>query len=221
MTLASGRGALLLVASVASLAPQARAEASRWTPGEQVASTVRGEVTPHEKFKKGHDGVYGRFEGDLTLSIGLGAELQDGPRGTLVGRALYYHSAGLTLIYADGLGSHASPKRVGTAAVELRPLFLPRWAMDLQWGRPFLDLTLDSLALGAGVFVAGRAEPLRTQTGLELSLSLGIPLFANAEGLWLEGRGFLRPGLDEGNAGLSFALSLYESLITPLINKLG
>jgi hypothetical protein len=79
-----------------------------------------------------------------------------------------------------------------------------------------LDLSLDSLALGAGVFVARRSEPSETRTGLELSLGLGVPLFAKAEGLWLEARGFLRPALDEGG-GVLVALSLYESVVTPLV----
>jgi len=124
----------------------------------------------------------------------------------------------LTLSYADALGGDASPKRVASGLVELRPLFLPRWALDLEWGRPLLDLTLDSLSLGAGVFVARRAEPRSTKAGLELSLGLGVPLFAKAEGPWLEARGFLRPALEEGEGGVMLALSLYESVVTPLID---
>jgi hypothetical protein len=176
---------------------------------------VRGEVVPRDKFSD-HDGVYGRFDGDLTLTLGLGAELEDGARGALIGRALYYHTAGLVLGYADSLGGDLPVRRVGFLGAELRPLFLPRWRYDLEFGSPLLDLSLDSLALGAGVFVARRAEPEETLTGIELSLGLGVPLFARAEGLWLEARGFFRPALEEGG-GLLLALSLYESVVTPLI----
>jgi hypothetical protein len=206
-------GVALLLGSAA----RAHAETPEWKPGERTTSPVRGEVVPRDRFHQ-HDGVYGRFDGDLTLSIGLGAELHDGPRGALIGRALYYHTAGLTLSYADGLGGDVTPKRVASAGIELRPLFLPRWSLDLECGCPLIDLTLDSLSLGAGLFVARRGEPSESKTGAELSVGLGIPLFAKAEGLWLEGRGFFRPALDEGRAGVLVALSLYESVITPLID---
>jgi hypothetical protein len=122
----------------------------------------------------------------------------------------------LTLSYADSLGAALPVRRVGFVGAELRPLFLPRWALDMELGSPLLDLTLDSLSLGAGLFIARRVEPAETRTGLELSLGLGVPLFARAEGLWLEARGFVRPALDEG-AGVLVALSLYESVVTPLV----
>lgn len=194
----------------------ARAETPEWKPGERITSPVRGEVVPHDKFST-HDGVYGRFDGDLTLTIGLGAELNDGPRGAVLARALYYHTAGLALGYADSLGGDPEPKRVAFVGAELRPLFLPRWALDLEFGCPTLDLTLDSLALGAGLFVARRAQPNESKAGLELSLGLSVPLFFKAEGLWLEARGFLRPALDDGSGGVLVALSLYESVVTPLV----
>lgn len=205
-------------ALVASAGTRAHAEeAPDWDPGERVTPRLRGEIVPRDRPRR-HDGVYGRFDGDLTLSLGLGAELHDGPRGAVLAHVLYYHSAGLTLSYADRLGGDASPKRVGSALLELRPLFLPRWSKDLEWGCPLLDLTVDSLSLGAGVFVARRGEPTSTKVGLELSLGLGVPLFARAEGLWLEARGFLRPVLDEGQSGVLVAVSWYQSMITPLID---
>jgi hypothetical protein len=203
--------ALLVLAS----ARAALADAPEWRPGERTTSPVRGEVVPRDKFSE-HDGVYGRFDGDLTLTLGLGAEFQEGAHGAALARALYYHSAGLTLSYADSLGAALPVRRVGFVGAELRPLFLPRWALDMELGSPLLDLTLDSLSLGAGLFIARRVEPAETRTGLELSLGLGVPLFARAEGLWLEARGFVRPALDEG-AGVLVALSLYESVVTPLV----
>lgn len=217
MSVARATLALLGFALLSGAASRAHAETPEWRPGERTTSSVRGQVEPRDRFHR-HDGVYGRFDGDLTLSVGLGVELHDGPRGALLGRALYYHTAGLSLSYADGLGGDVTPKRVATASIELRPLFLPRWSLDLECGCPLIDLTLDSLALGGGVFIARRENPRDTKTGAELSVGLGIPLFAKAEGLWLEGRGFFRPALDEGRAGVLVALSLYESVITPLID---
>lgn len=207
--------AFCVAALVLASSTWARAEAPEWRPGEHVTSSVRGEVVPRDKLSE-HDGVYGRFNGDLTLTLGLGAEFQEGAHGAALARALYYHTAGLTLSYADGFGRDLPVRRAAFAGIELRPLFLPRWALDLEFGCPLLDLSLDSLALGAGVFVAARTEPDEARAGLELSLGLGVPLFAKAEGLWLEARGFVRPALDEG-AGVLVALSWYQSLVTPLV----
>ena len=211
------RAALSIVSMLLALssANTAQADAPEWRPGEHITSPVRGEVVPRDEFSD-HDGVYGRFDGDLTLTLGLGAEFQKGAHGAALARALYYHSAGLTLSYADSLGRELAVRRVGYAGVELRPLFIPRWALDLGLGCPLVDLTLDSLALGAGLFVAKRAEPDETRAGLELSLGLGVPLFAKAQGLWLEARGFVRPALDEGG-GVLVALSFYGSVVTPLV----
>jgi hypothetical protein len=203
---------LLLVSSSAG---SVLAETPEWRPGERIASPVRGEVEPRDKLGD-QDGVYGRFDGDLTLTLGLGAEFQEGAHAAALARALYYHTAGLSLSYADSLGAELDVRRAGFVGVELRPLFLPRWALDLELGCPLLDLTLDSLALGAGMFVARRAEPDETRAGLELSLGLGVPLFAKADGLWLEARGFVRPALDEGG-GVLVALSFYQSIVTPWV----
>lgn len=185
-------------------------------PEPRAAARVRGEPRPRDKPGNG-DGVYGRFDGDLTLTVGVGAELSDGARGALTGRALYYHSLGLVLGYADSFGAEAELSRVGSAAIEIRPLFLPRWALDRELGRPLLDLTLDSLALDVGVFVGERKRDGRTESGLELAAGFGIPLFARGRGLWLEGRGFLRPTLDDSALGVSIALAYYAPVVTPLV----
>jgi hypothetical protein len=200
------------------IAGSAAAETPEWRPGERVTSRVRGEVVPRDESVR-NDGVYGRFDGDLALSIGAGAEFDGETRGALLGRALYYHTAGIALGYADSFGGDSVVQRVGFLGVELRPLFLPRWSLDLQFGWPLLDLTLDSLAVGAGAFVAGLdGERNETETGVELSLGLGIPLLAKAGGPWLEARGFVRPSIhDDGAAGVLVALSLYRSLVTPLV----
>jgi hypothetical protein len=208
-------GAVCTLACVVSQARPAHAESESWHPGDRVTSRVKGEVRPHDEPSTG-DGVYGRFDGDLWLTLGAGAELSHGVRPAVQARALYYHTAGLSLGYADAFDGSAFVRRDGWLNVELRPLFLVRWALDLEFQKPLLDLTLDSLALGAGMFVAERGGG-GTTTGVELSAGFGVPLFAKAQGLWLEARGFLRPTLSDASRGVLLSLSYYAPLVTPLV----
>ena len=101
------------------------------------------------------DGVYGRFDGDLDLGLALGAEFGSAghPAPALRGSAHYFSSAG---VYASGrikAGDESAPSLFGLG-VELRPLFLPRWAKGYETGPALLDLTLDSLSLSLGAFWA-------------------------------------------------------------------
>ncbi len=200
------------------LARAAQAEdAAEFRPGNAVTPELRGEV--QSKRRPGaEDGVYGRFDGDTTFSIGAGAEFDQSARAAVVGRALYYHSAGLCAGYSDALGQDRYPRRVGFVGVELRPLFLPRWALDLQTGSPLFDLTLDSLSLGAAAYFAPPGEAnSEGGNGVQVSLGLSVPLFAQARGLWLEARGMLRPGLGDANLGGWAGISWYETWISPLL----
>jgi hypothetical protein len=82
--------------------------------------------------------------------------------------------------------------------VDLRPLFIPRWSTNRQIGRPLVDLTLDSISLGLGAFFGEpENQSFGDERGFELSLGFGVPLFARADGLWLE----LRGGLEWPNTG--------------------
>ncbi|MFZ5889718.1 MAG: hypothetical protein ACOY0T_01505 [Myxococcota bacterium] len=193
----------------------AETESESWEPGEEVAATVKGEARPSDRLRSG-DGVYGRFDGDLWLSLAAGVEWSHGVRPALTGRALYYQSAGLVLGYADAFDKDAFVRRDGFVGVELRPLFLPRWALDAQFQNAFLDLTLDSLSFGAGAYLAQTREQ-SSKAGVELFLGLGLPLLARAGGPWLDVRGFLRPGLDEATRGVSFSLSWYAPVLTPVV----
>src|SRR3954470_2924095 len=88
---------------------------------------------------------YGRFQGDLDLSLAVGGELaQSGPAAALAARAFYLETAGLYATYADALGTSREARRSAALGVALRPLFLPRWASDLEHGPGWLDLTIDS-----------------------------------------------------------------------------
>jgi hypothetical protein len=112
--------------------------------------------------------------------------------------AHYFSVAGVYLDYSDALDAEADPRRALGFGVDVRPLFIPRWSTNRQIGRPFLDLTLDSVSLGLGAFFAQpRGESFGHERGFEASLGLALPLLARADGPWLE----LRGGLEWPNAG--------------------
>lgn len=139
----------------------------------------------------GSDGVYGRLDGSLALSLSAGAELEAGePRASLRIGGHYLWTAGAYVRYADALGADgARPSRVLSLGVDVRPLFLPRFALDLEQGPALLDLALDSLSIDGGVFLAQpRHDSFAAERGFELGLGLGLPLRGQAEGPWLEAR---------------------------------
>jgi len=142
------------------------------------------------------DGAYGRFDGDLDLGVGLGAELGAAPaRAAPRLTAHHFGTAGVALGYADPLGAGPPSGRTLTLAADLRPLFIPRWSNGLARGPATLDLTLDALSLGLGpYFATGGSGPLGRERGLELSLGLGLPLVGRASGPWFEARGALQWG---------------------------
>jgi len=140
------------------------------------------------------DGVYGRFDGDLDLGLALGAELGSAGQAAPALRATahYFSIAG---VYANGrikAGDESAPSLFGVG-VDLRPLFVPRWAKGLETGCALFDLTLDSLSLSLGAFWAKPgAQEAASQRGFDAQLGLGVPLLATAAGPWLEARGALR-----------------------------
>lgn len=167
---------------ISQLAPRpARAEGAGTRPSRSAESTSG-------------DGVYGRFDGDLDLGLGLGAELGSAGHAAPALRATahYFSIAG---VYANGrikAGDESAPSLFGVG-VDLRPLFVPRWAKGLQTGCALFDLTLDSLSLSLGAFWASSGAPgSEAHRGFDAQLGLGIPLLASAAGPWLEARGALR-----------------------------
>lgn len=213
-----------------ALGANARAESvalERWEPGNRTASTVRGEVGDPES-RPGADGVYGRFEGDLDLGLGAGAELDhDGTRGALRGSLHYFSMIGVYTGYSDALGRRdAAYERAISVGVDLRPAFIPRWSRDLEHGPGVLDLAIDSLSLGLGAFWAKPSGgALGDARGFELSGGLGLALLGVADGPWLEARGLLRwpdpgraSGRDADAAGL-LVLTWHALVGTPLANR--
>lgn len=147
------------------------------------------------------DGVYGRFDGDLGLRLGAGAAVADGGAALCAhAAAVYLDTAGFYLHYADALGQPGpAVARSLAAGVHLQPLFLGRYASDLERGPARLDLLLDSFALGVGAFwdarrgASGAAEPAWAwDPGLEIALSLSFPFLPSASGPHIGLRGALR-----------------------------
>ena len=171
------------------------------------ANFVSAEVERVKPLKSATDGVYGRFDGDITGSlqaaIGVGLDSGDG---------FFRASAGLQFLSTLGIylsaispsfrsedqalttqrdadrssKSGRSPWLISTG-IELRPLFLPRWALNLEQGPAWLDLTLDSLAFFGGVVVPLSEE----STSSEFGVALGTPISGHfkrpaSEGLWLD-----------------------------------
>ena len=163
----------------------------------------------------GSDGVYGRFDGSLTLAASWGGELETSdPRGALKLTAHYLWTAGVYARYSDAFGgSSERPTRVASLGIDIRPLFLPRFALDTERGPAILDLTLDSLSLSAGAYFA---EPLGQsfgdERGFEAGLGFGVPLCGAAQGAWLEARAERRFA-DRGDNAWLFTVALaYHAL---------
>ena len=144
--------------------------------------------------RAGPDGVYDRFDGDLDLGLALGAEF--GSAGqvapALRATAHYFSIAGVYVSGRVKAGEESAPSLLGVG-IDLRPLFVPRWAKGYETGPGFFDLTLDSLSLSVGAFWSERASRApESSSGFDAQLGFGVPLLATAAGPWLEARGALR-----------------------------
>jgi hypothetical protein len=159
------------------------------------------------------DGVYGRFQGDTDISLKLGGMIRDGGLAGSVGGSMHYYSLfGVTGDYTESLVADSLHARSVSAGMELRPLFLPRWALGLERGPAWLDLILDSAALGFGAYFTDAEAQGRSSRGAWLSLGLGAPLLASASGPWLELRGLRRfPDHNSLGAEAHNALLMYLS----------
>jgi hypothetical protein len=143
------------------------------------------------------DGSYGRIEGDLLFVGEAGAAITtQGPQlETHVG-LLYMSTAGPYFRYVESFGDdNAAFDRVLAAGLELRPLFLGRYALDLAQGPPHLDLFVDSLALIIGAqWEAPLGRGFESLPGLELGASIEVPLLPSASGPYLGLLGLARFG---------------------------
>jgi hypothetical protein len=164
------------------------------------------------------DGVYGRFDGDLTLRAEAGAAFAPGGPSLSVGAAaLYLGTAGVYAAYTDAFGSGMpcgpgpecggpEVRRSIAAGVVMQPLFIARYATNQEHGPAHWDLLVDSFAMEVGAFwAAPRGAGLRAEPGLELALGIALPILARASGPYLGLRGAMRIGAEEthGLGGLS------------------
>jgi hypothetical protein len=146
------------------------------------------------------DGVYGRLDGDLDLSLGIAGGVllsQKRPVTALDARVRYFQNAGIVLQYeeTDVLAKATSAgdyKRGFLAAVELRPLFPVRFLKGMESGHAFPDLVLDSLGLEIGAWWSAVEGASTRRPGLHVGLGVEVPLASRASGPWLRLGGALR-----------------------------
>jgi hypothetical protein len=138
--------------------------------------------------------VYGRLDGAFDLGLSAGAEFgSDSPAGNARASLHYYSMAGVYAEYVDAFRDDHPTSRLVSLGVDLRPLFVPRWAKSWEAGPGTLDLVIDSLSLSLGAFFASpRGSALGDARGLDLSLGFGVPLTGHAAGPWVRTRGTLR-----------------------------
>jgi hypothetical protein len=135
------------------------------------------------------DGAYGRLDGDMLFvgAAGVGVEAGGPVLETHVSLS-YLSTAGPYVRYTEGFGQEElrTARSIGFG-MELRPLFLGRYALDLEQGPAHLDLFADSFTLIAGMFWAAPstgpdAYELYLEPGLELGVGLGVPLLPSGSG---------------------------------------
>ena len=220
-------GLLFATAPAVALPPAPSEELSpQWEPGNATTASLDGEISRSASTANA-DGVYGRFDGDLALALGAGAELEKSAgRALLDASAHYYWMAGVYAAYRDTLGTapgKLSARRIGSFGVDLRPLFIPRWSFNWQSGPARLDLFLDSISLSAGAFFADEPPRKRaSRRGFETGIGAGVPLAAYAAGPWLSVRYSLRfpeAGATTGSVWLLLTWHLF--LNTPLSSTTG
>ncbi len=157
------------------------------------------------------NGVYGRFNGDLSLRIGVGTEVSltsQNIRPLLVGNFIAYQTVGIYAAYREGLPSDSDFERALSLGLTFSPLFIWRWSEDLQWGSPYWDLLVDSIGISAAIHLAQPENGNFGQLlGAEWGLTAGFPLLGRANGLWLRTQGNIVTGKEalSGTAWLYLA----------------
>jgi len=144
------------------------------------------------------DGAYGRLRGDGSFAVEVGTSATIGPKAfageslALRSSLFYLRTVGLVASYDESFELVSQPTRRSFAgALEIRPLFLGRFARDLERGPAWMDLTLDSLAISMGVwgglprrrFCPPRDCPV--DYGMQAGLGLDLPLWADADSLYV------------------------------------
>ena len=215
------RAVSLLLVTLSPAMARAAGEAPAWSPGERTAGDVKEDARSAEELSSG-EGSYGRFQGDVDLGFGLGAEVASDVFAAARLSAHYFSVAGLSVGYRDGFGQDGlDSERLLSVGVDLRPAFVARWARDDEQGPALLDLAVDAISLGIGAFWS---EPPGASfgevRGFEASLGSGLALFGRADGLWLEFRGVLRwPERERVEPAAFLALAFHGFLLSPLAER--
>lgn len=146
-------------------------------------------------FAQNDDGAYGRLSGDLAMRADAGVGFSaGGPSFDASLAALYMSTCGPYVHYTDALGSDAPhAMRTLSAGVRLEPLFLGRYASNLESGPAHLDLLLDSFAFDLGaLWWAPSGKGMRPRPGIEVGLGFALPILPSANGPVIGLRGALR-----------------------------
>lgn len=155
------------------------------------------------------DGVYGRFDGPLSLGIGAGIEAAPSSstvRPSVAGTLRFYQSAGLLVGYTQAVMAEDPLERALGVSFLLEPLFLVRWSADRQSGYAFWDLLLDSLSVSGGLLLAeSRGGTFGDTAAFRAGLGAGLPLMARASGPWLRFGGQMDVGLEANVVGTLWA----------------
>lgn len=178
--------------------------------GERTADTPEKAVVTDEGTSTG-DGVYGRLDGDFSVSPAAGGEVdfRSSSVRLLLGATVRYFSAvGPYVAYRESFEESDELERILGAGVLIDPLFLFRAVKNQERGPQFLDLTLDSLSLSIGAFwQQPEGGSFGEERGAEGGVGFGVPLAGTASGPWLRARGVGR--IDEaGRGGGSLWLTL-------------
>lgn len=169
------------------------------------------------------DGVYGRFDGDLSYSLGLALEAS-------LANASYRLGPTFGLRYFQTLGVRAawllSPEEAAPISQNLlvglviEPLFLLRFATDQATGQAFWDLMIDSVGLSTDlVLLTPHGGDFGAQTAFDIGLGGGLPLLARANGPWLRFKGKGRFGPAEPEALGELILEWQGFVQTPWIEE--
>jgi len=136
--------------------------------------------------------VYGRLDGDVTLVTGVTGGIVARQSRRFIGgdfRLRYLDAAGIAISYeeADAFARTTEPGRVRRtflAGIELRPLFPIRFLKNMQSGKHFLDLVLDSIGIDLATTLPVLQGSAVRRPGLALGLAFEVPIGTNASGLW-------------------------------------
>ncbi len=146
----------------------------------------------------GGDGVYGRFDGDLSYRFDLGLmwDVQvEKARPWAQLELNGYQTLGIFVGYGYGIQATDPVSHTLSAGATLSPLFLFRWSKAKQWGYPYLDLLVDSLTVSPGLVLATPREGrFGSALGFDLGCGLGVPLLPRADGPWLRSTFHLTTG---------------------------